>query len=113
METKTKNLIFCLVAEIAILIIGLEFFNPFPIKEIREDQLMVLITLILYGLSCACGIFASIKSGLLQDNTHMTELLFLCLFIAFLAPMWPIILGCIIIYTIVLLLLQNRKSSES
>ena len=108
----TRQLIVCLIVELAVLLVGLEFFNPFPISELSDDHMMVSATFILYGLICGCGIFTAIKSGQTKDGTHISELILLSLFVSFIAPMWPIILGSVMIYTIIMLIITRSKSSE-
>ena len=109
---KWQSLSICLAVEVIIFVLGMEFFNPFPIHEIRESHSMVLVTIFLYAASCACGITAARKYGILED-THMVEIVFLCLLLSFMARMWPIILGYILLFTLVLLISTKLKSPES
>jgi len=109
---KWQTLVICLAIEIVTFVLGMEFCNPFPINEIRESHSMVLATIFLYAVSCICGIIAARECGMLDDK-HMTEIVFLCLFLCFIAPMWPIILGCIFLFTLILLITNKSKSSES
>ena len=109
---KGKVLILCLIVEILIFVLGIEFCNPFPINEIKESHDVVLLTILLYAASCLCGIFAAKGYGILKDD-HMVEIGFLCLFVSFLAPLWPIILGGIFVFTLVLFILEKMKSSVS
>lgn len=110
---KKRSLMILLIVELATLVLGLEFFNPFPFSEISEDHATILMTFILFGLSYAYGIIAFEISGIMNTNKYMGYFVLACLFLAFLSPIWPILLGAVIIFTIVLLITTNSKSSVS
>ena len=110
---KKRSLLTLLIVELTTLILGLEFFNPFPFSEISEDHTVILMTFILFGLSYAYGIIAAEISGIMNTNKYMGYFVLACLFLAFVSPIWPILLGAVIVFTIVLLITTKSKSSVS
>ncbi|MBO4517029.1 hypothetical protein J5751_06480 [bacterium] len=71
------------------------------------------MTFILFGLSYAYGIIAAEISGVINANKYMGYFILACLFLAFVSPIWPILLGIVIVFTLVLLIITKPKSSES
>ena len=110
---RKRSLLILLIVELATLVLGLEFFNPFPFSEISEDHDMILMTFILFGLSYAYGIVACEISNIMNTNKYMGYFILACLFLAFVSPIWPILLGAVIIFTVVLLITTKSKSSVS
>lgn len=108
-----RLLIICLIVELVTLLGGLEFFNPFPISEIGESHLMVGATFVLFGLSYAYGVIVADVSGIIDANKHMGYFVLACLFLAFVSPIWPILLIVVIVFTIVMLATTKSKSSKS
>ena len=116
MKTKTntkQSLLICLIVELVALLVGLEYFNPFQIEDFSEDKIMLRATIVLYLVTCGCGIFTAAKSKVFDDTTHMFEVIVLCGLLCFMAPKWPIILGMISVFTFVMLIRKDRRSSES
>lgn len=116
MKTKTntkQSLLICLVVELVTLLIGLEFFNPFQIGDLSKDMGLFRATIILYLVACGCGIFTAAKSKVFDDTTHMFNVIVLCGLLFFMAPTWPIILGMISIFTIIMLITKGKTSSKS
>ena len=112
-QKEKKLLIICLIAELIIMLIGLVLFNPFPMDGFNKSLILKSATLILYGATCCCGIYAAKVADLYDDNIHMVEIIMLCIVMAFIASLWPFILGAITIFTVVLLLTADKRSSNS
>ena len=113
MEKTKRTLLICLIVELVTLVMGLEFFNPFPFSEIGEDHLMVFATFMLFGLSYAYGIIVADISGLINANKHMGYFVLACLFLSFVSPIWPILLSVVIVFTIIMLVTTKHRSSKS
>ena len=117
MKSKYPNskrlLLICLIVELLTLLVGLEFFNPFPFNEISEDHAVVLATLLFFCISYAYAIFVTEITGVINTQKRMGYITLACLFLCFVAPIWPILLGIIIVFTIVSLIIIKPKSSES
>lgn len=118
MEQKTnkvRELVTVLILELLVLVFGMEFFNPFPIKEISNDHGTVFIAVAFYVFSCAMGFLAASIYGLLdrksEYNTDGVEVLVVLMILGFMSYLWPIILTIVCIFTLVLIILKKRKSS--
>ena len=109
---KRQTLLFCLVLECVTLCVGMELFNPFPFKDLGNDHSTVFVTLVFLGLSCVYGAVVTEISGILGEKKPLGYFTLACLFLAFVSPIWPILLGIVIIFTIILLLTQKRRSSN-
>lgn len=108
-----QSLLICLIIEVMALLVGLVCFNPFQIEDFSKDMGLFRATIILYLVACGCGIFTAAKSKVFDDTTHMFEVIVLCGLLCFMAPKWPIILGMISVFTVVMLIRKERRSSES
>jgi len=107
--SKFEKLFLCLIAEFTVLVIGIELFNPFPYSELssRDNDVMVVSTLLLYVFTCICGFMAA------KNKTIRQVLCFLCVFYALIPYVWPFMLGIIIVYTFYMMAKHRKDPSPS
>ena len=116
---KLKSLGICLIAELLILLVGTEFFSPFPVKNIGQSEYMVIMTMVVCFTSCLIGIVAVATYGIGQNDKGIYSnfngsLIVVSLLITLIIPyLWQIINLIIVLMTVVFIVILNRKSSES
>ena len=119
LTAQQKRLFFCLIAELAILLVGTEFFNPFPISEIAQNEYMVIMTAVICFVSCIIGIACVAIYGIGQNDkgifSNFNGALFVVsvLFTLIIPYLWQVINLIIVLMTVVFIVILNRKSSES
>lgn len=115
--TQQKLLFLCLIAELFILLVGTEFFNPFPVSDIAQSEYMVIMTMVICFISCIIGIACVAIYGIGQNDKGIFSnfngsLLVVSILITLIIPyLWQIINLIIVLMTVVFLIILNRKSS--
>ena len=103
----------CLIAEVIVFVLGAVFLHPLPIRN-TNDRLMAFA---LYEFSCVMGIVAASIYGLLdQKDTskgdHL-EIIVVSLLLGLIFPVWHVILLLVSVFTLILIILDKKKSSAS
>ena len=114
---KSWQLLFCLIAEVAILLVGLEFFNPFPIEEHSQGGYMFIMTRCICLFSLVIGIVAISLRGIGQKDKGVFSMfnggliVVSILLTLFIGSLWPIFDVIIIVMITVFIILEIKKSS--
>lgn len=108
--TKSQILVFCLICEIAIFVLGMIYFNPFPIDNIKDSFFHVLMTILIYFAISGIVIWIGSIMGLF-NKSNLLKVVVMAGFLVFLAPIWPIILGVLIVVTLTCMTVWKIKSS--
>ena len=108
-----KILSICLIAEVIVFVLGAVFLHPLPIKD-TNDRLMAFA---LYEFSCVMGIVTASIYGLLdQKDTSKgdpIEIIVVSLLLGLIFPVWHVILLLVSVFTLILIILDKKKSSAS
>lgn len=112
-----QNLLIALAAEIVICLIGIEFFNSIPLKNLANDHTLLFGCVAIYICSLILCIAVieyctPIHPFKLAKDHHIGTLIFLII-VLILAPRWFIPLGIATAITITLLVLEWTKPSVS
>ena len=112
-----QNLLIALAAEIVICLVGVEFFNPIPLKNLANDHTLLAGCVALYICSWILCIAVleyctPVHPFKLAKDHHIGTLIFLII-VLILAPRWFIPLGIATAITITLLVLEWTKPSVS
>ena len=110
---KIKLLKFSLLLELLIGLFGMEFFSPFTLKSYNDDLLLSGMAFFLYCVTCAFGIFVAKIAGQLDELNDLFEQIVVYLAVAIIiAPKWPFILVGVIVYNIIMLIKEQKRSSK-
>jgi len=105
---KFQKLILCFIGECLVLFIGMKFFDPFSIRELNTENVLLAATIGLYVLTCYYGIHVAKVTKILNEK-HEIEIYYLCLLLSFTLPWWWVILCVVIVFTLVLLSLEVKE----